>query len=195
VLLVACFLICVASVPLAGGRLGALADLRVERAWALSVALVIQIAVMSVWPEGDRAVRAGAHLVSYGLILLFLAANRRLPGLWLVALGTALNLAAIAANGGVMPAAEPALEAAGLLSAEGRFANSARVADAHLSFLGDVFAWPAPLPLANVFSVGDVAIVVGAAIVLHRVCGSRLALRGGPPRASAPGSGQEPVGS
>jgi hypothetical protein len=82
---------------------------------------------------------------------------------------------AIVANSGVMPAARGALELAGIGAPGGRFANSTAVADPRLAFLGDVFAWPAPLPFANVFSVGDALIVLGAAIVVHQVCGSRLA--------------------
>jgi len=30
-----------------------------------------------------------------------------------------------------------------------------------LPWLGDIFAWPAPMPLANTFSVGDILIVLG----------------------------------
>jgi hypothetical protein len=174
-LLVACFLLCVASVPLCGGRLGALADLKAARAWSLAAALVIQVLTFSVWPEGSPALHAVAHVGSYGLIAWFLVSNRDLPGLWLVGIGTAMNVTAIVANSGVMPAARGALELAGIGAPGGRFANSAAVADPRLAFLGDVFAWPAPLPFANVFSVGDVLIVLGAAIVVHQVCGSRLA--------------------
>lgn len=43
-----------------------------------------------------------------------------------------------------------------------------------LLFLGDVFAIPASWPFANVFSVGDVLIAVGAAYSIHATCGSRL---------------------
>ena len=43
------------------------------------------------------------------------------------------------------------------------FANAAYVEHARLWFLGDVFAIPASWPLANVFSVGDVLIALGAA--------------------------------
>ena len=43
-----------------------------------------------------------------------------------------------------------------------------------LSFLGDVFAVPASFPVHNVFSVGDVCIVIGAFVLLHTVCGSAL---------------------
>jgi MFS family permease len=48
------------------------------------------------------------------------------------------------------------------------------VASARLPFLGDVFAVPRPLPFHNVFSVGDVCIAIGAAVIVHRACRSRL---------------------
>ena len=51
------------------------------------------------------------------------------------------------------------------------------VADANLAFLGDVFALPAWMPAANVFSVGDLLLALGAAIFVHAACGSRLAPR------------------
>ena len=44
---------------------------------------------------------------------------------------------------------------AGLDVRSGEFANSDLVENAHLAFLGDVFAIPAGWPGANVFSVGD----------------------------------------
>jgi hypothetical protein len=37
-----------------------------------------------------------------------------------------------------------------------------------------VFAIPAGWPLANVFSIGDLLIVLGAAWGAHRICGSAL---------------------
>ena len=82
-----------------------------------------------------------------------------------------------------MPASAVARAAAGLppLVANGHsFANSATLKHARLPFLGDIFPWPRPLPFANVFSVGDVLLVVGVAVVLYRVCGCtrpRLRLR------------------
>ncbi|MBA2426322.1 MAG: DUF5317 family protein [Actinobacteria bacterium] len=56
------------------------------------------------------------------------------------------------------------------------------MAEPNLLFLGDVFAWPVPLPLHNVFSAGDVCVVLGVALVLHQICGSRLATIGKGPR-------------
>jgi Family of unknown function (DUF5317) len=112
---------------------------------------------------------------------VFLAANWRVPGMRLVALGGALNLVAICANGGVMPASPAALAGAGLAGDEPGFQNSAAVADPRLAFLGDVFYVPASWPLSNVFSVGDVLIALGVAWALHRVSGSRLAPPWAPP--------------
>ena len=59
----------------------------------------------------------------------------------------------------------------------GDFINSTAVPDAHLQFLGDVFATPSWLPVHNVFSIGDLLIVLGALLAFHTICGSRLALR------------------
>ncbi len=49
--------------------------------------------------------------------------------------------------------------------------------DAKLQFLGDVFATPASLPLHNVFSIGDVILLVGVFVLVHVACGSRLVPR------------------
>jgi hypothetical protein len=45
-----------------------------------------------------------------------------------------------------------------------------------------VFAVPSSWPVSNVFSVGDVILVIAALLALHCLCGSRLAL----PRFAAP---------
>jgi hypothetical protein len=174
-LLVVCFLLAVVTVPLAGGDLTRLAEHRFRRPWALAAALAVQIVIISVVPDSNGAVLAAAHVASYGFAILFLLANGSLPGLWLLGAGTGMNLVAIAANGGVMPATRSALVAAGQLSEGGEFVNSGVLEDPKLIFLGDVFALPEPWPLANVFSAGDVCIVVGAALLLHQVCQSRLA--------------------
>jgi hypothetical protein len=168
VLLFAAILILTAGVPLLGGRLGALAELRLQALWLLWIALAVQLVIFA--PGGPAWVVL--HFASYALAAAFVWCNRALPFVWLTALGGALNLAAIAANGGTMPARAAAVATAGL--ADDGPANSAVVADAKLAFLGDVFAIPASWPLNNVFSAGDVLLVIGATLLIHRVCGSRL---------------------
>jgi Family of unknown function (DUF5317) len=170
-------LMCLATVPLARGRLGALADLRFRAPWLALAGIAAQILIISIVPEGSTWLHHAVHLVSYGLIAGFVWVNRHVPYVWLAALGGGLNLAAIAANGGVMPADPDALAAAGIQQQAGDFVNSTTVGHPHLAFLGDVFAVPSSLPVSNVYSVGDVVLVVAALLALHCVCGSRLAVR------------------
>lgn len=161
------------SVPLFGGRLDRLADVRFRRTPVLVTALALQllITLSTRVPEGPSRL---LHVVTYLLAGAFLLSNRGVPGLWLITVGTGMNLLAIAANGGIMPASASALATAGRVATGPHFSNSMAVADPNLAFLGDVFALPAPFPLANVFSPGDLLIALGAAVALHGVTGSRL---------------------
>jgi Family of unknown function (DUF5317) len=182
----------VLTVPLAGGRLGRLASVEVRWMGLAVVALLGQVLLLAFVPEGDTAVHRVAHLWTYGLAGACLIANLDLRFLWVVGVGAFLNFLAIAANAGVMPASAPALDAAGLDARSDSFTNSNVVADPQLAFLGDVFAVPAGWPAANVFSVGDVVLLVGLFLVLHALSGSRL-LGGGRTelqRSQAPAAGR-----
>jgi hypothetical protein len=83
----------------------------------------------------------------------------------IVALGAISNLAAISANGGFMPASREALTTAGF-SDEGEHTNSIVLENPALEPLTDIFALPAGLPFANVFSIGDVLIALGIVVVI-----------------------------
>jgi hypothetical protein len=170
-------LLALATVPLAGGRLGALAEIRLRHGWAILAAVAAQIFITTIAPDGSANLRAGLHLGTYAIASIFVVANHRLPGLWLIALGAALNLLVIGVNGGVMPADPGALERAGLPIVSSQFKNSTVLEDPKLAVLGDVFAVPEPLPFANVFSIGDVMLLLGGLLALHRSCGSRLVPR------------------
>ena len=106
------------------------------------VAFAIQVVLVTVVPDGDSTVHRILHLGTYALAAACLLRNLDLRFVWLVGVGGLLNLIAIAANGGVMPASRGALETAGLDVKSGEFANSDYVEDAHVAFLGDVFAMP-----------------------------------------------------
>jgi hypothetical protein len=129
--------------------------------WLVWATLALQVVVIEA-PMADGLARA-LHVLTYAAALGFLALNLRLRGAAVVGAGAASNGVTIALNGGVLPASADAVAAAGL-DTEGKFANSAVVEDPVLPWLGDDFAWPAPLPLANTFSVGDVLIWVGVGI-------------------------------
>jgi diguanylate cyclase (GGDEF)-like protein len=163
----------VVSVPLAGGRLGRLVEIRVRGTWAVLLAVGVQVAITTAVPGGSHWLHAALHVASYGLDAYFVFVNRRLIGVPVVALGAALNLLAITANRGVMPASATALRISGVDPRAG-FDNSAALAHPHLAFLGDIIPVPGPWPIGNVLSVGDLIIFIGALVVLHVACGSRL---------------------
>lgn len=149
----------------AGGSLANLSRFRVRWA-ALAVAgLLIQLVLFT---RFGYSIAGGAgpaiYLVTTLAVFATVVRNIRLTGMPVVALGALSNLAAIAANGGSMPASAAALATAGL-AAESH-TNSVVLANPALEPLTDIFAIPAWLPLANVFSIGDVLIGVGLAIVL-----------------------------
>ncbi len=171
------FLVLLITVPLAGGKLSRLESVRVRWIGLAAVAFAIQVVMVVVVPDGDTALHRILHLATYALAAGCLLRNLDLRFLWVVGLGGLLNLIAIAANGGVMPASRGALETAGLEVRGGEFANSDVVEGAHVAFLGDVFAVPAGWPGANVFSLGDVVMLVGVFLALHAAAGSRLAGR------------------
>ena len=164
----------VATVPLFGGHLRALAHVRITSFWLIAGALALQVVAISVVPTWPREVLVSAHLVSYLMAGWFVWLNRRVSGLPIVALGGALNAVTIAVNGGTLPASRLALATAGIHPVAGDFNNSGVLAHPHLAWLGDVIPVPASVPMANVFSIGDLLILLGLAYGLHHLCGSRL---------------------
>jgi hypothetical protein len=169
------FLLLLVTVPVAGGRLSRLEEVRIRWLWLVALAFAIQVVLVTVVPDGNQSLHRAAHIWSYGLAGACILRNvEQLRFMWVVALGGLLNFIAIAANRGVMPAARGALQTAGLDPTSGEFANSDLVRHPHVGFLGDVFAIPAGWPGANVFSVGDAVMVLGAFLVLHAATGSRL---------------------
>jgi hypothetical protein len=168
------FCLLLVTIPVAGGRLRRLEELRIRWVWLPALAFAIQVLIVTLAPSGDETLHRAAHLFTYALAGACVLGNLDLRFVWVVALGGALNLIAIAANGGVMPASRGALQTAGLDVRSGEFANSDFVEGARVSFLGDVFAIPAGWPGANVWSVGDALMLLGVLLVLHAAAGSRL---------------------
>ena len=162
------------TVPLAGGSLLHMRDPGFRRSWLLFSALGVQLlitVVLTAW----LSVEAGRvlHVVSYVMAFGWVASNRHVTGLWVAAVGGAMNLAAIVANGGQMPASEAALEGAGMGEYVEHFVNSGVVeGGARLQVLGDIFFVPASWPLANVFSLGDIVLVIGGGLLVHHFAGS-----------------------
>lgn len=163
----------VASVPCTGGRVADLAHLDVRRPWLVVAGFAVQFMAISAVPAMSSGLATSLHVLSYVVAAAFLVLNLHIRWMWLVGLGGALNAVAIAANGGVMPASAAAYRTAGLATSGADFANSRPFDHPRLLALGDVFAIPARWPFANVFSIGDVVLIVGAGLLVHAACRSR----------------------
>ena len=150
----------------AGGRISALADIHV-RWWGLAVGgLVFQVLLFG--PLAARVGDAGPalYVASSSLVFIAMLRNLGLPGFPILAVGAALNMLVVVANGGYMPSSPHAWELLNGVAAipATDFSNSILIGPGTtLPFLADVYVLPRPVPFANVFSVGDVLIGIGAA--------------------------------
>ena len=157
---------------LIGGRLETLGSVRLRWVPLALIGLATQVVLFTepfgTWPTG---LVPAVYQLSTVLVLVAVLRNLAVPGVPIIAVGAGCNLAAIVANGGWMPADPVALDSVGVLPAGA--SNSIVVSQPALQPLTDLFALPAWLPLANVFSIGDVLIGVGIAVTIA------LAMRAG----------------
>lgn len=157
---------------LAGGRLDGLTTVRFRLMPLALGGLLFQLLLFSA-PVTERIGDLGPILYvgSTLAVLVALLANLRLPGMWLIAVGAGMNLVAIVSNGGYMPSSPEAwmlLNGRATLPVDD-YTNSMLIGPAtHFPFLGDIFVLPRPIPMANVFSLGDALIAVGAVVFLVR---------------------------
>jgi hypothetical protein len=146
-----------------GGSLRAVANIRLRSLWLFYLAIGVQVVAFPFaflpWATPDSLQRV-LWLCSYALLGLGAARNLHIRGVRLVVAGMSLNLAAVVANGGRMPVLPDAMRAAG--HEYGVRMNSVAAPDPRLDWLVDRWAAPDWVPLANVFSVGDVVIALGA---------------------------------
>jgi hypothetical protein len=151
---------------LGGGKLAAIADVRFRWAPLVMVGFLAQVLLFSD-AVAERVGDLGPvlYVASTLLVVVAVVRNLAIPGIPLVALGAASNLVAIVANGGFMPASPAALAALGK-DVPTIYSNSAVVGQPALFALTDVFALPMWLPFHNIFSVGDVILAVGVAVVI-----------------------------
>jgi hypothetical protein len=168
-LLLAGLVIGVAAGLVAGGKLGNLSLLRFR--WPYFVLLVIVVKeVVLLTPlnriDGTQFVYAASLAALVGWTIWHIDL---LPGVWLVSLGSALNLLVVLVNGGRMPVS-PELAARGShLLVDRGFIGQYVLMGPHtnLSRLADWLAFPAPLGtvLPEAYSPGDFVSALGIAVV------------------------------
>jgi len=139
--------------------------------WQLALAGLLVQLVLFAGPVAERVGPEGPaiYVASTLAVLAALLRNLRLTGLPILAVGAILNLIPVLANGGAMPSSPEAwLSLTGVAALPvSHFTNAVLIGpDTLFPFLGDVFVFPRPLPMANVFSIGDAIIAVGAVVFL-----------------------------
>jgi len=176
------------------GSIGALGSVKVKLWPVALIGLAFQLLLFSS-PLAAEVGKLGPSLyvVSTTLVLMTLVVNIRQPGFWLIALGAFANFAVIVANGGQMPASAEAFAMLnGTVAVPTTDFSNSFIAGPNtpLYFLADIFVLPPPVPLANVFSIGDVLIGLGGAWFIVRVMHQRPTISRAPTK---PRRNQSPV--
>jgi Family of unknown function (DUF5317) len=148
-----------------GGRIDGLSRLRFRWPWLVVAVLVVRAAIL-VTPvrhvDGVQYVYLAAltALVAWALWQIELV-----RGVWLVAIGSALNLVVIATNGARMPVAP---ELAGSLVHSGQVGQyTLLTAETNLNWLADWIALPGiGRWLREAYSPGDVVVALGIGVVI-----------------------------
>lgn len=157
-----------------GGTLTRWASINLRWRGVSILGFMIQVLIFSsAWQTQTNFKPWTPHLyvVSMLLLLIAVAYNFHIPGMRLITLGLCLNLLAIVFNGGYMPASPDALTLAGLtLPVAGQTSNNSIVMgpNTRLTLLCDIFAIPKGFIFANVFSLGDVCLTMGAVYLIQK---------------------------
>jgi len=144
-----------------GGSIDSFASVRFRRPLVLLAAVVIREAVL-LTPLNRLDAMRYVYVVALAAIVAWTIWHfDLLPGVWLVTAGGALNLLVIGVNGARMPVA-PAL--AGPLLSHGDVAQYTLMGPGtNLGGLGD---WISVPPFPEAYSLGDVVIAAGLAVVV-----------------------------
>lgn len=174
---------------LLGGRFGELARLRFRWPLVVAIALVTKDAAF----VSSLATSPFVGLIYVISLIALLAWTvwhwRRIPAIWLVSVGVAMNLMVVIANGGHMTVTrELALRISGKtqpIVERGSYGQyMVATADTHLNWLGDWISLPQPIHrfFPQAYSPGDLVMFVGMVLMLVLATRPRLLARAlGPP--------------
>lgn len=197
-------LVVVVAALLRGGSLRRFAELQLRWVPLVLAGLGLQLLIFTPFRETAIIPTATAALYLLSMLLLagWVAGNRHVPGILLIAAGVLMNLAAIAANNGYMPVDPLAAQYAGIIDnypqGEQPIANNSFAAaqGVRLWILTDIFPVPGRIPLATVYSLGDILLTTGVGILCYRtMLGPRAAAPAAQswPGAAAPALAEPPI--
>ena len=170
-----------------GQTFGLLADIPLQSAWLVLLALAMQIPLLRTpfGPTQQMGIQQVLFLLSHLPLLVFVALNRRLVGIQIAGIGIFCNLLVIMVNGGFMPITPETLVRINPGSALGinpgttlgiwqtgyHYGFSKDVillrGATNLWALSDVLVLPPPFPWPTAFSFGDLLIASGIVVLLQ----------------------------
>ena len=156
-----------------------IAAIPLRSAWLALLAFALQWPLLQAptGPVQRIGVQQALFLLSHVLLLAFVWRNRQLRGIQIIGLGVVCNLLVIAANGGLMPITPETLVqinpgstlAQWLIGAH--YGHSKDIillrAEIRLWALSDILVIPPPFPRPTAFSLGDLLIASGIALLLQ----------------------------
>src|SRR4051794_30776322 len=159
----------IAMALLRGGSLRNIATVQLRWLPLVIAGFVLQLLIFTPFARSPLVAFATLpiYVVSLSLLAIWVAANWRIPGMSLIAIGLALNITVIAANGGHMPVLPEGARLAGqyeaLATDEPRTSKHMLMESEQVRFwlLSDIIVIPRGVPGASVLSVGDLALTVG----------------------------------
>jgi len=169
---------------LCGGSFKKLAAAEIRGAWMIFASLLVRFVLYGGWLKLDSVTAGVLHTGSFVLLLFAFAANWDIHGMPLAATGSLLNAVAIGASGGRMPVTRAALEASGLwekigkaLAAGESMTHTLVEGPSNLAVVGDCFWFRLPWGTPNVFSAGDVLLMIGMFFAIMELMGTSLRRR------------------
>jgi hypothetical protein len=162
---------------IAGGKFGRLADAKIKHVWMIFVPLGLYVvsyaAAYFVAAEKLGWLFGTLAIVEKLALIVVAVTNLRLPGFKLILIGLVINLVALSANQGMMPADPAALTVAfgseyvEKTRTDLHVRSSIMDASTELGFLCDIIAARRPFVFAPaVYSVGDLVMTAGIFIAI-----------------------------
>ncbi|WP_278277839.1 DUF5317 domain-containing protein [Anaerovirgula multivorans] len=162
-----------------GGKFKRLGTSLFKFSWIIFLSFALQLGISIMISLGHPFViqyRMILYVLSYVLLFLALFLNMQFKCMWFIMIGAITNFAAIMLNGGSMPVDMGILERNGFQN----MLNSIRMealpqyipleeAGLYTSYLGKRLSMPAMYPLKQIFSVGDLLMVIGIFFLIQNM--------------------------
>jgi hypothetical protein len=166
-----------------GGKITNMMEIKIRYPWLIFSSVMVEFGLLILMRNTTFITQPmvfAAVFIQYLLLCVFLWLNRHLPFIWLVGVGSLLNLLVIMVNKGSMPLSN----AAALLDSNskdlqyllnGQFLTYHLINEkTKLWFLGDVIYIPPPF---NVFlSIGDIILFIGILLLIQSIIAGKASL-------------------